>query len=521
MKYKTYVSPYTEEMDRSNLPKEVRIFDTTLRDGEQTPGVSFTSEEKIHIAGQLDKLGVAIIEAGFPIASQSEKDNVKNIANLGLKAQICGLSRVIEKDIDACIDAEVDLIHTFVATSDIHLEHQMGKTREEMHKAAVKAVEYIKDHGFKCMFSPMDASRSDFDYLIGVLKDVEAAGADIINIPDTVGVIAPPAMNMFISRIREQISIPLDMHCHNDFGLAVANSLAGVEAGASGIQVSVNGLGERAGNADLEQVVMALECLYRVPTGIKTEFLTETSKLIERFAQFTMPPNFPLVGRNAFTHESGIHTHAVLKKAYTFEPITPEMVGQRSRVVMGKHTGRHAVRHELEQNGYKANDKQVQEITDKIKALTEKQKNITEDDFIAIAEDIISNSPTREMPIQIEEITVTTGSNMTSTATAIVKVFGVQKVLGGIGVGAVDAACNAIKRAVDVPITLKDYSLKANTGGTNALADVLIRVEDQYKNTYEARALHEDIVIASVNAIVNGMNKVLLNQEKNKIKEIQ
>ncbi len=511
----TFVSSYNFQEDvvkGMKLPKRVHIFDTTLRDGEQTPGVSLTNPEKMHIAEQLNRLGVSVIEAGFPINSEAEKDIVKQIASAGFKSKICGLSRVIDKDIDACIDCDVDVIHTFVSTSDIHIKYQMNTTREAVKEKAVKAVSYIKEKGFECIFSPMDATRTELDYLIDVCRAVEEAGADRINVPDTVGVMNPPAMKYLISKVREAVSIPLEVHCHNDFGLAVPNSLAGVEAGASYVQVAVNGLGERAGNASLEQVVMGLEVLYGIKTGIDTTLLTETSKLVERFTLVTMPPNTPLVGRNAFTHESGIHAAAILKKAMTFEPITPDMVGQRSRVVLGKHTGRHAVEEALKELGYKISDKQLQKITSRIKELAEKQKKICEEDLIAIADDILGELSEKDQPLKLKEFSVFTSNKMTPLSTVVMDIEGEEKVAAAAGVGTVDAASKAILSAVPVNVRLKEYNLKAITGGTDALADVVIRIVDENKREYQAEAVHQDIVIASITALVKGINKAMKNR---------
>ncbi len=509
---KTFVSHYNfvdDVRSTMKLPEKVFIFDTTLRDGEQTPGVSLNGSEKLHIAEQLDKLGVAIIEAGFPINSIPEKDIIKQISGAGFKSKICALCRVIEKDIDACIECDVDVVHTFVSTSDIHIKYQMNTTKEEVKEKAVEAVSYIKEQGFECLFSPMDATRTDFTYLAEVCKAVEEAGADRINIPDTVGVMNPPAMKYLISKLRKEISIPLEVHCHNDFGLAVPNSLAGVEAGASYVQATINGLGERAGNASLEQVVMSLEVLYGIKTGINTELLSETSKLVERFTLVNLPPNTPIVGRNAFTHESGIHAAAILKNNMTFEPITPEMVGQKSRVVMGKHTGKHAVKDTLTDLGYHVDEEQLQRITTRIKELAEKQKKISEDEIIAITDDVVGGSSSGTDKIKLEEFTVFTSNKMKSVSSVIIDIDGTKKVGTAIGIGSVDAASKAIFSALPMEVSLTEYNLKAITGGTDALANVLIRITDKEKNEYQAEAVHEDIVLASVNAMIKGMNKVM------------
>ena len=509
---KAFVSEYnfSDEVTKTmKPPAKVHIFDTTLRDGEQTPGVSLTNNEKMHIAEQLSELGVSVIEAGFPINSKPEREVVKQIVQSGFKSKICGLSRVIEADIDACIDCDVDIIHTFVGTSDIHIKDQMETDRKSVKEKAVKAVKKIKDAGFECLFTPMDTTRTPFQYLIEVCKEVVEAGADRINVADTVGVMNPPAMRYLIGELRKGIKVPIEIHCHNDFGLAVSNSLAAVEAGVSYVQATINGLGERAGNTSLEQVTMALEVLYKIKTGIKTEKLTEISKLVERLTLVRMPPNTPIIGRNAFTHEAGIHAAAILKKGRTFEPITPEMVGQKSRIVMGKHTGRHAVQDTLKQLGYKTDEKQTQEITMRIKELAEKQKKISEDDIIAIADDVLGAISNKNQVVKLQEFSVFTSNKLTPVSTVILEINGEKKTSAASGIGAVDAASKAIFSALPIPITLKEYNLKAVTGGTDALANVLIRISDGDKNEYQAEATHQDIVIASINALIKGINKAM------------
>jgi len=496
------------------LPESICIFDTTLRDGEQTPGVSFTNPEKAHIAEELNELGVHVIEAGFPINSEPEKEVIRQISGMGLRSKVCGLARAMDADIDACIEADVDVIHTFISTSDIHIQHQMNTTREAVKKRAVESVTRIKDNGFECLFSPMDATRTDMAYLIEVCQAVEECGADRINIPDTVGVMNPAGMKYLIAQVRKSVRVPLDVHCHNDFGLAVANSLAGVEAGASGVQVTVNGLGERAGNASLEQAVMALEVLYGMKTGIRTALLTRTSKLVERLSMIHLPPNTPLVGRNAFTHESGIHAAAILKNGMTFEPITPEMVGQRSRIVLGKHTGKHAVNDALCSCGYALDEAQLQEITARIKEISEKQKRISEDEVIALADAVTGSSPSVSQRIKLEKFEVTMGTQTQPRATVVMSVDGRKVSSSAVGVGSVDAAAKAILSAVPIGITLTEYNLKGITGGSDALASVLIRVMDDSKNEYQAEAVHEDIVMASVAALIRCMNKAVGQQKK-------
>jgi 2-isopropylmalate synthase len=501
-----------------NLPEKVRIFDTTLRDGEQTPGVALTVEEKLTIARQLDKLGIDIIEAGFPVSSKGEKEAVSEIVKEGLNSTICGLSRIRKEDIDACLDCEVGLVHTFVPTSDIQIEHTVKKSKEEVLRGAVEAVSYIKDQGVECLFSAMDATRTDTDYLLRVYKAVEEAGADIINIPDTVGVMIPSAMRALTKEVYNAVGIPIDIHCHNDFGLAVANSLAAVEAGAREVQCTINGLGERAGNADLEEIVMSLVSIYGVETNIDTKYLYETSKLVERLTGIRVPPNFPIVGENAFSHESGIHTHGVLSKAETFEPgiMTPEMVGHRRRIVSGKHAGTHGISAMLEDMGFKVTKDQLMEITMRVKDLGDKGKRVTDADLQAIAEAVVGEVAKERKIVDLEEFAVMTGNKILPTASVKLR-FKDQEIMGAdTGVGPVDAALNAVRSVVkDVEdIRLTEYHLEAITGGSDALAEVLVKLEDSKGNVVTGRAAREDIVMASVEAMISGINRLFLMRER-------
>lgn len=507
-----------EEAKRGmNLPSRVRVFDTTLRDGEQTPGVTLTTGEKITIAGQLDKLGVDIIEAGYPAASRGEKSSVAKIVEQGLSSEVCGLARVLPKDIDAAIACGVDVVHTFVSTSDIQREHTIRKSREEVVQLAVEAIERVKEHGAGCLFSAMDATRTDLEYLVEIFTAAEKAGADIINIPDTVGVAIPEVMRRIADKVYSKVSIPIDVHCHNDFGLATANTLSAVEAGAREVQVTVNGLGERAGNASLEQTVMALKSIYRVDTSINTEHLYATSKLVERLTGLKVPQNMPVVGANAFSHESGIHTHGVLQSTETFEPgvMTPEMVGHKRRIVSGKHAGMHGIRAQLEQLGIRASKEQLYEVTQRVKELGDKGKRVTDADLLAIAEAVIGEVAGEEKVISLEEFAVMTGNKMTPTASVRLRFRDRELIGADTGVGPVDAALSVVRKVLsDVEdIRLTEYNLEAITGGSDALAEVLVKLEDSRGNVASGKAAREDIVVASVEAMVSGMNRIFLMRE--------
>ncbi len=493
------------------MMRRVRVFDTTLRDGEQMPGVSLPLNYKVRIAKQLDRLGVDVIEAGFPSATKGEFEAVKEISSLNLDADVCGLARIVKEDIDAALKADVDLVHIFVPTSEIQIEYTIKMTKEEIVERSVECVEYIKSHGVKCLFSAMDATRTDVDYLKQIFKAVEEAKVDTINVPDTVGVATPFKFYELIKELREHLKVPIDVHCHNDFGLAVANTYAAVLAGADEVQVTVNGIGERAGNADLAQVVMILHAIENIKTGIKTEYLFETSKLVERLTGVKMPPNTPLVGENAFSHESGIHAHGVLKESSTFEPgvVTPEMVGHRRRIVIGKHAGRHQIKKILEDAGYTVDEEILNKIFEKVKEIGDRGKRVTDLDLFAIAEVMIGELRKEEKAILVDEVTVLTGNKITPTAVLNAEVFGERRVTSAIGVGPVDASLKAVTGLVGESIKITEFRMDAITGGSDALAEVYVTVEDDEGHSFTARGAAQDIVMASIEAVINAVNYLL------------
>jgi len=481
--------------------------------------VSFTHDKKLEIARQLDKLGVNVIEAGFPISSSGERASVKDISALKLNCTVCGLARVVKADIDACIDADVGMVHTFVSTSDIQREHTIKKSREEVVRMAVEAVEYVKGHGLPCLFSAMDATRTDVDYLIEICKAAEDAGADILNLPDTVGIASPVSMRCLTAEVYRNVKIPIAVHCHNDFGLAVANSLAAVEAGAKQVQVTMNSLGERAGNADLSQTVMCLQSIYNLKTSVKTQYLVETARVIERFSGIPISPTQPVVGANAFSHESGIHSHGVIEESKTFEPgiMTPEMVGHQRRLVLGKHTGKHAVKKILNDSGLNPSENELNAILERVKDLGDKGKKVADVDLYAITEAIMGEVAHTEKRIVLDELSVMTGNMVTPTATVRLTVDGKQYVGAMTGVGPVDAALKAVESLADGngnKMRLRDFRMEAITGGSDALAEVMVGVEDDQGHVITASAAREDIVRASVEALVNAMNRLSLMSKK-------
>ena len=502
---------YIEKVrDKMNLPETVRIFDTTLRDGEQTPGVAITPEEKIRIAKRLDELGVDVIEAGFPAASIGEKEAAREILKLGLNAQLCGLARILKEDLDAAIDSDVDYIHTFVGTSPLHREYKLKMSKEEILSQSIEAVEYIKDHGIVAEFSAEDATRTEFDYLKDVYKAVEEAGVDYVNVPDTVGVMVPTSMKWLISNLNEHLNVPISVHCHDDFGLAVANSLSSIEAGANQIHATVNGLGERAGNASLEEVVMSLITEYGIKMNIKTNRLVNLSEFVSRITGVKMPPNKAIVGENAFAHEAGIHVHGVLAKAETYEPITPEMVGHTRKIVLGKHTGAKAIKSKLDEYEIDLSKEQFEKVYDQVKALGDKGKCVTDADLKALAENVLGKA--KEEIVKLEGFSVMTGNIVMPTATVKLNIDGEIKTAAKTGVGPVDAAINAIQSVLGdiTDIELQEYNIEAITGGTNALAEVFVIMGDKEGNRTTGRSATEDIVMASVEAVLDAINKILI-----------
>ncbi|MEM2819545.1 MAG: 2-isopropylmalate synthase, partial [Nitrososphaerota archaeon] len=349
------------------LPERVAIFDTTLRDGEQTPGVALTTDAKIEIAKALDDLGVDVIELGFPTVSKGEEEAIKKITRENLNSKTCVLARANKLDVDKAIECDVDWIHIFIATSDIHLKYKLRMSREEVIEKAVKIIEYARDHDVVVHFSAEDATRTDLDYLIRIFKAVEEAGANSIDIPDTVGFAVPSAIKIIVSTVKKNIGIPIAIHCHDDMGLAVANSLTAVESGAEIIHATVNGIGERAGNTSLEEVAVALHTLYGIRTNIKLEKIYEVSRLVEKLTGIIVPKNKAIVGENAFSHESGIHVHGVISSPQTYEPIEPEKVGRRRKIILGKHSGKHSVVELARRFGVELTDAQAEEVLREIK----------------------------------------------------------------------------------------------------------------------------------------------------------
>ena len=489
----------------NRFPKSITFLDTTLRDGEQTPGVSLVPENKLRIAQRLDELGVDVIEAGFAAVSEGEMEAVKLVVKQGLRAQISSAARGTRNDIDAVLKSGASTICMIIPTSDLHIECKLKKTREQVLKTTEDCVSYAKDHGLIVELLAEDATRSDFNYLLQVFQKAVACGANRVVPCDTVGILTPERTADFFSKLKKDITVPVGVHCHNDFGMAVANSVAALGVGVEEVHATVNGLGERAGNAALEEIVVTLKAIYKLDLNIKTELLYGTSQLVSRLTGIHVQPNKAVVGENAFTHESGIHTQGLLANPLTYEPIAPELVGCTRRISPGKHSGSHAIRANLEYMGLKPDEGQFKEIFQRIKELGDKGKTVMDADVLAIAETVMGLSGVK--PIQLEEMTFVGGNKVTATASVRLKVNGKDAWGTAVGVGPVDAAINAVKDAIaeTEAITLEQYNVKAITGGTDAMVEVVVLMR-KGNRTVTAMGVREDIVKASMEAVISGMN---------------
>lgn len=385
------VSPYNAAA-KARLPEKIVVYDSTLRDGEQMPGVHFTLEQKLSIARKLDEAGVHQIEAGFPAVSEAEKAAVKQISSMGLDADILCLSRALKQDIDAAVDCDVDMVLLFIATSDLHLRYKLKMTREQVVEKAVQAVEYAHAHGIRASMSSEDSTRSDVPLMAEMFSRCERAGAARLGITDTLGCGGPESIHYVVSRLRESTDLPLSAHLHNDFGLATANSISALSAGAEAIATTVGGIGERAGNVSLEQFVMALKHLYKRDIGVRTDGLTELTRTVFEAAKLPMPANQPWVGTNAFSHESGIHVAAVLSCPMTYECVNPEEVGNRRRLVLGKHSGTHIVKSRLDEKGVSATQEQICDMVRAIKRAGEEHGRVSDEEFWSIVGGVIGRA---------------------------------------------------------------------------------------------------------------------------------
>ena len=504
---------------QSNTDK-IYIFDTTLRDGEQSPGATMTLEEKLEIASQLDEMGVDIIEAGFPIASNGDFEAVSEIARQSKNSIIAGLARAIPADIDragaAVKFANQGRIHTFVSTSPIHLAHQMKKTQDEVLEIVTKTVSQARNLIDDVEWSGMDATRTPIDFLARCTEAAINAGATTINIPDTVGYSTPEDYYQLIfdiiSMVPNSDKAIFSTHCHNDLGMAVANSLAGVRAGARQVECTINGLGERAGNAALEEIVMAIRTrsdAMPYHTNIDATHLSKISKTVSMAANFPVQYNKAIVGKNAFAHESGIHQDGMLKNAQTYEIMTPESVGlKQTSYVMGKHSGRHAFKKKLQDLGYMLGDNQFQEAFVRFKDLADRKKNVYDEDIIALVDDEMASSADKIKLLELEVISKTGGEHRCFIK---LDVDGKEISLVEEGEGSVDAIFNAIKKAVGANPHLLLYGVDAVTGGTDAQANAQVRLEMDGK-IVSGRATEPDTLVASARAYLSAYNRLLVDR---------
>ncbi len=446
-----------------------------------------------------------MIEAGFAAVSEGELEAIRVIAKQGLRAEVSSAGRGTRGDIDAVIKSGASTISMIIPTSDLHIECKLRKTREQVLKATQECVSYAKEHGLKVDLLAEDATRSDFDYLVKVFQTAINCGADRVTPCDTVGILTPDRSFEYFTKLTEKIKVPVGVHCHNDFGMAVANTVAALGAGAQEAHGTINGLGERAGNAALEEIVITLRSLYKLDLNIKTELLYNTSQLVSRLTGIHTQPNKAVVGENAFTHESGIHTQGVLANPLTYEPIAPELVGCTRRIAPGKHSGSNAIKADLAYMGLKPTEEQFRDIFQRIKELGDKGKTVMDADVLAIAETVMGLSG--EKPIVLEEMTFVGGNKVTSTASVRLKLNGKDVWGSAIGVGPVDATINAVKDAIKEtqPITLEQYNVKAITGGTDAMVEVVVHMR-RGNRTVTAMGVREDIVKASIEAVLSGMN---------------
>ncbi|WP_317310383.1 2-isopropylmalate synthase [Clostridium thermobutyricum] len=497
------------------MKKKIYIFDTTLRDGEQTPGVSLNAKEKLEIAKNLEALGVDIIEAGFPVTSKGDFEGVKLIAQNIKNSTVNALARANKKDIDiayeAIKEAKRKRIHTFLATSDVHMKYKLKMTREEVLEKIREMVSYARTLVDEVEFSPEDGSRTEKEFLYKVLETAIEAGATVLNIPDTVGYSTPNEFGKLIKDIKENVNgienVILSVHCHNDLGLAVANSLAAIENGAEQIECAVNGLGERAGNAALEEIIMALKTrndIYKINLDVNTEKIYRLSSLVSHFTGVKVQPNKAIVGENAFAHESGIHQHGVLTNRETYEIMTPESVGfKTNNMVLGKHSGRHAFENRVKELGYDILKEDIQEAFIKFKELADKKKEISDKDIEAI---LNHGRIELEEKYKLKSFNVSTGNKITSTATVSLEIDGQVKEEAACGDGPVNALYNAIERLLGSNREIKDYNINAITSGADALGEVSIKLASKDKIVI-GRGVSTDVIEASVLAYINALNK--------------
>jgi len=503
------------------MSRHIKIFDTTLRDGEQSPGCSMNKEEKLEVAHQLQALNVDIIEAGFAISSKGDFESIYQIASEIKKPVICSLCRAVKDDIKTAAEsiapAKNKRIHTFIATSPIHMEYKLKMTPDKVVETAVGAVSYAKSFVDEVEFSCEDAGRSDRDFLVRVFTEVIKAGATTLNVPDTVGYQTPEEFGALIKYLSEHVSgienVDISVHCHNDLGLAVANSLSGVTNGATQIECTINGIGERAGNTALEEVVMAMkvrEDIYHCSTQINTPEIAKTSRLVSSITGSFVQPNKAIVGANAFAHEAGIHQDGILKKRQTYEIMDAQMVGlSNNKLVLGKHSGRHAFSKKLDALGFSLEKDEVNKAFERFKQIADKKKNVLDEDIISIVTD--ETHQVKET-YSLKYVQVVGGN--TTRPTASVQLLCDGEVIEGaeLGAGPVDAIYRAVDTLININIDLVEYTVHSVTGGTDALGEVTVKIKDN-EHIFTGRGSSTDVLVSSAKAYVMAINKMLDNRQ--------
>ena len=491
----------------------IRFFDTTLRDGEQTPGVSLSPAAKLEIATKLSEIGVHVVEAGSAAASEGEREAIRLISDAGLASECCTYVRALPEDIDLAADYGADSVHLVIPVSDLHIQKKLRKNRDQVCEMAWNAVEYAKGRGLIVELSGEDASRADQDFVRNIFSEGVRRGADRLCFCDTVGLLTPERAAEVIPPLAT--IAPLSIHCHDDLGFAIATTFAALKAGATCTHATVNGLGERAGNTPFEEVVLALEVLYGYDTGIRTKELFPLATLVSRLTGVPLPTNKAIVGEMAFTHESGIHAHGVIREPATYESIKPEMIGRKRRIVLGKHSGTASVEAALHEMDYKPEESQLKEIVKRVKDLGDKGKRVTDADLMAIA-DAVMAIECRPV-LKLRQFTVVSGSNALPTASVTLVVHGEEVTGAATGAGPVDAAMEVLRKCVaDVAdIRLEEYHVDAIRGGTDALVDVTVRLSKDGK-IITSRGARTDIIMASVEAMIAGMNRLLREEDENR-----
>ncbi len=499
--------------------RRITIFDTTLRDGEQSPGASLFPEEKIRIAKQLAKLGVDVIEPGFPASSPGDFHAVQQISRMLQQTEICGFARAVKADIDAAVKATQDAgrrrLHLFISSSQIHLDFQLKKTREQVLQIAKEMVAYAKQFESNIEFSPMDATRSGEEFLLELIEAAIVEGATMINIPDTMGYALPEEYGALfrkvISGVRGAERAAFSAHCHNDLGMAVANSLAALQAGASQVEVTVNGIGERAGNCSLEELVMAIQTRHNslsMTTGIRQQQIYDTSRLVSHLMNYPISYNKPIVGRNAFQHESGIHQDGLLKNRNTYEIMDPEKMGiPRSMIVLGKHSGRHALKHRIAQYGIELNDEQLQHFSREFKELADKTKYVSDHEML----EILGSTVERNIePYQLSDFQVIENANRSRVASATIRdnTTGIEKTYTGAGAGPLEAIIHCIKQAIPLEITFNDLEIHSLSTQESAKGEARVSIEADGQ-TFRSSAIDRDIIRAAALAFMSACNQAV------------